>query len=384
MKHNILIIMMNAIDPTTGGVERVYSNLAPAWRTLGCKVYATYRVKSEQYDCNSDYDDIYYMGDTPNGCDSCKAMWSKIIVERHIDVVIVPFPDYNCFDFFSRQSQLKVFFHVHNVPSKLMYPKIQALPSVLRGTFVDKLLREIRYSIRFKGSIRRIDHNNMKFVLLSNRFRDDFKSFCDVSDENVISMPNPVVLDKEYKFDINSKNKTVLYVGRVNSGQKRFHSVLNIWKSIQDKLPDYSLDVVGDGPDRAYFEKKAVEMGLQRITFHGFQNPTEYYKNSQASLMTSNFEGFPMVLVEAMQYGCVPFAFDSFAALHDIIDDGKNGFIIPAFNEEEYADRLISFLGESEEQQDSIRKNCIAKAKIFSVDSVAATWQKLFNEYRKG
>lgn len=58
--------------------------------------------------------------------------------------------------------------------------------------------------------------------------------------------------------------------------------------------------------------------------------------------------------------------------------------LLSAFNEEEYADRLISFLGESEEQQDSIRKNCIAKAKIFSVDSVAATWQKLFNEYRKG
>lgn len=371
--------MMNAIDPTTGGVERVYSNLAPAWRTLGCKVYATYRVKSEQYDCNSDYDDIYYMGDTPNGCDSCKAMWSKIIVERHIDVVIVPFPDYNCFDFFSRQSQLKVFFHVHNVPSKLMYPKIQALPSVLRGTFVDKLLREIRYSIRFKGSIRRIDHNNMKFVLLSNRFRDDFKSFCDVSDENVISMPNPVVLDKEYKFDINSKNKTVLYVGRVNSGQKRFQSLLNIWSKIQDRLPDYNLEVVGGGDELGYFKEKANTMNLQRITFHGFQKPDEYYKKSVIFCMSSSWEGFGMVLIEAMQYGCVPFAFNSFAALPDIIDDGVNGFSIQPFDENSYADAVVKFACSNDAEKEKVCKSSIEKAQKFSVVKIAEEWVDMFD-----
>lgn len=46
-------------------------------------------------------------------------------------------------------------------------------------------------------------------------------------------------------------------------------------------------------------------------------------------MMTSIWEGLPMTLIEAMHYGCVPIAFDSFAALYDLIDNGNNGFIIP-------------------------------------------------------
>lgn len=85
-------------------------------------------------------------------------------------------------------------------------------------------------------------------------------------------------------------------------------------------------------------------MKLKRITFYGFQNPDEFYKKSLVSCMTSNFEGFGMVLVEAMQYGCVPFAFDTFTALHDIIDDGVNGFIIPPFDEDKYAETVERFV----------------------------------------
>ena len=377
---NILITFSNALDPMTGGVERVYHNLVPALTSKGHKVYATYNKRS-LYDKDSVYTEIFYTGDIKFKRKRYKDEINRIISQRHIDIAICPFPDYVLFDLLSRYNELKVFFHIHNVPSKIMYHHISLMPERLYGSWIDKFTRRLRFKIRFESAFKRIDQNGMKVVLLSDSFRDDLASFYHFQAHNVVSVPNPVNID-QFSLENQKREKKILYVGRLSEKQKRFHSVLNIWKSIQDKLPDYSLDVVGDGPDRAYFEKKAVEMGLQRITFHGFQNPTEYYKNSQASLMTSNFEGFGMVLVEAMQYGCVPFAFDSFAALHDIIDDGKNGFIIPAFNEEEYADRLISFLGESEEQQDSIRKNCIDKAKIFSVDSVAATWQKLFDGYK--
>lgn len=60
--------------------------------------------------------------------------------------------------------------------------------------------------------------------------------------------------------------------------------------------------------------------------------------------MTSNYEGFSMVLIEAMQYGCVPFVFNSFASLPDIIDDKVNGYVITPFDEGEYVQKIKEFI----------------------------------------
>lgn len=376
---NILITFSNALDPMTGGVERVYHNLVPALTSKGHKVYATYNKRS-LYDKDSVYTEIFYTGDIKFKRKRYKDEINRIISQRHIDIAICPFPDYVLFDLLSRYNELKVFFHIHNVPSKIMYHHISLMPERLYGSWIDKFTRRLRFKIRFESAFKRIDQNGMKVVLLSDSFRDDLASFYHFQAHNVVSVPNPVNID-QFTLENQKREKKILYVGRLSEKQKRFHSVLNIWKSIQDKLPDYSLDVVGDGPDRAYFEKKAEEMGLQRITFHGFQNPTEYYKNSQASLMTSNFEGFPMVLVEAMQYGCVPFAFDSFAAIRDIIDNGVNGFLIPPFNEDKYIEAVERFIHLSTEQQATMQDNCINKAKNFSVDKIYERWNEIIRNY---
>ena len=57
-------------------------------------------------------------------------------------------------------------------------------------------------------------------------------------------------------------------------------------------------------------------------------------------LMTSNFEGWPLTLIEAMQFGCIPIAFDSFESLNDIITDGFNGYTIPSFNIKAMANKV--------------------------------------------
>lgn len=69
----------------------------------------------------------------------------------------------------------------------------------------------------------------------------------------------------------------------------------------------------------------ACKLNLRNIEFKGTQPSEPYYAESSVLCMTSTYEGFPMVLIEAQQYGCVPMAFDSFEAVHDIIEDGENG-----------------------------------------------------------
>lgn len=117
--------------------------------------------------------------------------------------------------------------------------------------------------------------------------------------------------------------------------------------------PDWHLDIVGDGPDAEMLKDSAQKLGLSRIAFHGFQNPEPYYSRASVFCMTSTFEGFGLVLVEAMQHGCVPVAFDSYPAVRDIISHGENGILVPPFQEEIYSNALTSLINNPGELENS-------------------------------
>lgn len=377
----ILIPFLNAIDPTSGGVERVYHNLVPSFIKMGYEVYATYHIRS-QYDKASVYTDVFYFGENTRNNNEIKNEWLQIIKQKNINIVICPFVNPFYYDFFSRQKELQVYFHIHNVPSVYCYPSYSKVPACLRHTFVDDFLKWLRFTVFFRKSFDRINKNGMKIILLSDRFKEDFKSFFSLDDDNLKAISNPIVRDENFDFKRTHKDKTILYVGRITTKQKRFQSLLNIWSKLQDILPEYNLEVVGGGPEKEYYEKKAREMNLKRVVFHGFQSPEEFYIKAQALCMVSNYEGFGMVLVEAMQYGCVPFAFDSFAALPDIIDDGINGYRIPPFNEEIYVQRIVDFIKKTREEKEKIYNASMSKAKLFSVENIAKEWIRLFDNYK--
>jgi len=123
---NILITFTNAIDPTTGGVERVYHNLVPYFREHGYNVFATYQRKTD-YDKNSVYTKAIFMEYSIDNVGYFDKL-DKVMMEMAVDIVICPFPSYQLFNYCSRLIDKKVFFHVHNVPSKLMYPSSAKLP----------------------------------------------------------------------------------------------------------------------------------------------------------------------------------------------------------------------------------------------------------------
>lgn len=376
----ILIPFLNAIDPTSGGVERVYHNLVPSLNRMGYEVYATYHVKS-QYDKCSVYTECFYLGEKSRNFEEVKKDWLHIINQKNIGIVICPFVNSLHYDFFSRQKHLQVFFHIHNVPSIYCYPSYSKLPKCFKDTLVDSFLKWLRFTIFFKKSFNRINKSGMKVILLSERFRKDLKSFCTIDDVNIKAIPNPLVIDRDFDLKNVRKTKTILYVGRITTQQKRFQSLLNIWEKLQNLLPEYNLDVVGGGPEKDFYESKAKEMHLKRVTFHGFQSPEDFYKNAQALCMVSNYEGFGMVLVEAMQYGCVPFAFDSFTALSDIIDDGVDGFKVKPFDETLYAQKVAAFANMTSDAKEKIYNACRAKVNLFSVDHIAEIWSNLFKNY---
>lgn len=124
---------------------------------------------------------------------------------------------------------------------------------------------------------------------------------------------------------------------------------------------------------------EAGTLGLERVSFEGFCAPAPYYRDAAIFCMTSAFEGFPMVLLEAAAFGCVPVAFDSYAAVRDIIDDGENGVLVSAFDLDAYTETLAQLM-----RDDALRERLALAARgrvaEFSPDKIAARWEALFAE----
>ena len=96
--------------------------------------------------------------------------------------------------------------------------------------------------------------------------------------------------------------------------------------------------------------------------------------------MTSIWEGFPLTLVEAQHYGCVPLAYDSYAAVSDIIKNGYNGFIIPLHNIGEYIKRLSTLMNDGMLLSRMSQCAWESSKTILNKESILDKWERLFKE----
>ena len=120
---------------------------------------------------------------------------------------------------------------------------------------------------------------------------------------------------------------------------------------------------------------------MRNVEFVGFQDALPFIDRSSVLCLVSNFEGFPTVFTEAMSLGVVPIGFDSFSAIYDMIDHGKNGMIIPCFDYERYADALVAL---AKDDQMRIRMAEAAKQKVkeYNIPRIASMWKDLFEELK--
>ena len=213
-------------------------------------------------------------------------------------------------------------------------------------------------------------------VMLSPKFIPEYLFFAGKRyADKLTAMPNPLTIEKEPRC---KKENALLFVGRL-SQEKGLGYLLDIWHLLEDMYPDWRLDIVGDGGERALCERKIKEYGLKRCVLHGFQTPEPFYNRSKIFCMTSLFEGFGLVLVEAMAYGTVPLAFNSYANVGDIIDRGKNGLLVRPFDVVEYANTL-SLLMDHPALLDAMSDEAVEKSHVYELERIGAEWEKMFEE----
>lgn len=168
------------------------------------------------------------------------------------------------------------------------------------------------------------------------------------------------------------KEPIVLYVGRLVKG-KGIEHIPTIWHQVSAQHPDWRLVVLGDGPYRATLEKAQ----LANCDILGTQEPKPYYERAAISILTSNAEGWSMVLTEAMQYGVVPVAFDSFLAIGVVLDEGRAGVLVPPFDLNLFAQEVSSLIADSD-RRTAMAEHARRYVQAFDIDHIIADWERLF------
>lgn len=120
------------------------------------------------------------------------------------------------------------------------------------------------------------------------------------------------------------------------------------------------------------------EKGLTNISFKGFANSEPYYQEASSICMTSDYEGFGMVLIEVMQYGVVPVTFNNWASLKDIIIDNETGLFVPSGDIDNYIFKLIEII-RNEKLRNAIASNAVKQVQKFDINRIGEQWLNLFD-----
>lgn len=222
------------------------------------------------------------------------------------------------------------------------------------------------------------------YQVLSPSYIPLFSNFTGIKHpDHLMVQTNPVTLNSsDFVYSFPKKQKEIIYLGRIDYNQKRVYRVIDTWAKLEPKFSDWKLTIVGDGVERENVEKQVVDYGLQRVFFEGFQQPKSYYERASILLLTSEYEGFPLVLAECMSFGVIPVVYNSYSAVGDIIADSKDGIVIPYHTDGYKADEAASMLSgimEDDAKRDAMALAAIVKSKEYSVEKIYGEWMKTFN-----
>lgn len=140
---------------------------------------------------------------------------------------------------------------------------------------------------------------------------------------------------------------------------------------------EWQLDIIGAGDLWNQIVADAKRRGIEdRVNFVGYTNePEKYYLNSSVFLLPSRWEGWPMVIMEAFEFGLPVIAFHT-GAMDLIIDDGKTGYLPEAFDTKKFTDAMLK-LAHDEELRREMSRNAIWKSEDFAIEKAVKEWNRL-------
>lgn len=215
------------------------------------------------------------------------------------------------------------------------------------------------------------------FVFQTNDARDYYKKYKNKS----VVIPNPVadVPVIQERLPNEQRDKVIVTAGRLVP-QKNHEMLIKAFSKITGSFPEYKLIIYGEGELKEKLQLLTKDLGISdRVVFPGSVNDLhERIKNAELFVLSSDFEGMPNALMEAMAMGITCISTDCpCGGPRDIIENGKNGVLIPVVDINACADAIEKCLADKE-GANSIGDNALMIRDKFSRDNICREWLDYF------
>lgn len=219
--------------------------------------------------------------------------------------------------------------------------------------------------------------------------------------KNVAVMPNPLLLNPLH--EIHSREKRILAAGRVDAWYtKGFDVLVKAWNQIYNKYPEWRLEIAGLCDIPAHYEEipNLIEKyGIgERTKLLGYRTDVEQlYRDSEIFVLSSRYEGFGLVLIEAMSQGCAPIACDFKGRQKEILcpegvscsksqDSGmeicENGILCEPDNVEALAQAMEKMIRDNEFRH-KVQQNAVKRTEFYNLERTGERWEKILEKVIK-
>ena len=183
--------------------------------------------------------------------------------------------------------------------------------------------------------------------------------------------------DLRTKLNIKDEDVVFLNVGRLNK-QKQQALLINSFKKVVEQNSNAKLLIVGRGGEKDNLEKKINDLSLNNNVFLiGYSDSVyNYYRSADAFVLSSKYEGFPNVAIEAMTFG-LPLISTKVPGVDEFLIDGKNGFLMEE-NSQSISDSMIRFMNLSEAEKNSISEEAEKTSKEFDINKTVQKYTDLY------
>lgn len=386
----VLFVIESSFNPLGGGVQRITYSLGKYFHENGYQVsYLSLQSKGHLEEIQ--YGELYHV-DASGGAKPKvnKRFIRNTLIRINPDIVINQYP-YN-FDLSKVlfEEKQRIGYHLLGCLRRSLFSFKNNIRDKIEEKIDNKLLRRIAttslgikfvhmyHYLKHSRDLKRILDHHDYFVLESPTYESELQYFVKSYDPKLIhAVPNSIPKVQ----DLKQKEKILLYVGRLNITQKRADLLVKLWKQLQPRLPGWKFVIVGDGEYRETLLNEIETHKLPSIESVGYADPAPYYEKASVLVMTSAYEGFPNVLLEAQSYGVVPVIFNSYSAAPWAAEDGVNAFLLEPFDVGGMADR-VEQLAKSPEKLSCMMEDARSNASRFTIERVGKQWKDFFSKIR--
>lgn len=194
---------------------------------------------------------------------------------------------------------------------------------------------------------------------------------------NIVTIPNAAIVPAGHISDGSAKR--VIAAGRLDY-QKGFDRLIQAWKMVCDRCGDWTLDIYGQGEWKDMLQGMIDSSGLSgRCRLMGTTGDIwSEYESSSIFVMSSHYEGLPMVMIEAMSCGLPAVSFDFKCGPRDVVMDGVNGLIVPDGDIQGLAEALLKLI-EDEDTRRAMSAEALKVADKYDEETIMQKWQDCYS-----